>query len=118
MGKKRVMIFAAAAGALLATQAFAQDFGRMPASYQTATESYIKSRLSNPRGATVECAGRPYRVLLDIGGRKNVPAWAVKVKYGSRMERQRGRSRAVVFFVNGRPVAMSDDPRVRYRRAA
>ncbi|MEO1015061.1 MAG: hypothetical protein AAFX08_07720 [Pseudomonadota bacterium] len=114
---RKPLIFVLTAAAMLATQAFAQDFGRMPTGYQAATETYLKSRMQNPRGMSVAFSGKPYRVLLDIGGRRGVPAWAVNVKYDSRIQRQRGRTREVVFFVNGRPVATSNDPRVRYRRA-
>ncbi|MBI1391879.1 MAG: hypothetical protein GC152_03970 [Alphaproteobacteria bacterium] len=115
--KKMIGILGVMAGAMLAGQALAQDFGRLPASYQQSTESYVKSRMAGADVASVECTGHPYRVYLDVRGREDVPAWAVKVNVEARAYQRTSREKLTVFFVNGRPVAIGDDRGVSYRKA-
>lgn len=102
--------------ATFATQALAEDFGRLPVSYQQSTASYVKSRISNESGATVECTGKPYRVYLDIRGQDDVPAWAVQVNVRSQANRRTSRQKTTVYIVNGQPVAVKDDRGVSARR--
>ncbi|MEM1396327.1 MAG: hypothetical protein AAGH38_02625 [Pseudomonadota bacterium] len=101
----------------LAAPSYAASFGRLPASYEQTAESYVKRRLSNRRGASVQLSGKPYRVYIDVNGKKGIAAWAVPVSVRSKVNGRNTRSRVTVFMVNGRPVATAGDRRVRYRRS-
>jgi len=110
MGRLKMIAAGLAASMLLAGQAFAQDFGRVPADYQEAAVDYLESRLEDPRGARVNYIGEPYRVYADIGSYEDLPAWAVDVDIRFRMAGgRRGAGGYTVIFVDGDPVALEDD---------
>lgn len=102
-----------AAAAALATGAFAADFGPMPVDYQSAAESYISGRLTDPRAARFQFVGEPYQVVADFSGRQDVGCWAVDVRVKARLPG--GRTGAyqtyTVLFVNGAAIALEDDAR-------
>lgn len=109
---KTITAFAAGIAFLLAG-AFASDFGPQPISFEAEAESYIASRLEDPRGARFDFNGEPYQVFADIGSYEGVPAWAIDVRVKSRMASGSfgGYLPYTVIFVGGDPVALEEDTR-------
>ena len=109
----RKMILAACAavfGLFCSVQAMAQDFSDVPNGYEAMTVGYIKSRMDNPRGAQVSFYGEPYPIYVDIGRYRDVPGWAVEVSVRSSLRSGRsGFADYTVIFLNGQPVALSED---------
>jgi len=108
----RTILLGVGAAMMSAGAAVAGDHGTMPANYQTALETYVGSRLTNPRGARFRVMGRPYQVYVDFRGRENVAAWAVDVRVRARLPSGgTGASSYTVIFMNGAPVALERDIR-------
>lgn len=113
MKQTRKILLGVGAALMAATAVMAEDFGVMPADYQSALEDYVGSRLINPRGARFQIVSEPYQVYADFAGRSNVAAWAVDVRVRSRLPNgaMGGYVPYTVIFVDGAPVALEQDIR-------
>lgn len=101
----------AAGAAALAASALAGDVVAIPADYSVQAESYVESRLSDPRGARIEIVSEPYRVEADLKGHPNLEGWGVDIRVKSRLPTGSygGTMSYTVIFVDGEPVALCDD---------
>ena len=92
------------------TTAAAESFDLSPSACEEAVSDYIKSRLDNPRGATVRMSGEPYKVMVKQRTRE-VAAWAVDVRVKARLRSGSWSSpqHYTVIFKNGEAVALRGD---------
>ena len=113
MSYVKAAIAAAFAAAMLAASAFAGSFGPEPSNYETAAADYVSSRLINPRASKIRFVGGPYKAYADIGGYRDVAAWAVDVRVKSRLPSGgwSGYMAYTVIFVDGDPIAFEQDAR-------
>lgn len=83
----------------------------MPENYEAQATSYIKDRLSNPRGSRVRVVGEPYEAEADFDGYEDEAVWAVDVRVRSKLPGggSSGTARYTVIFVDGEPVALEED---------
>ncbi|MEM8772945.1 MAG: hypothetical protein AAGD92_14955 [Pseudomonadota bacterium] len=110
----RKSLFGVAAGimALAAVAAVsASDFGPQPINYEETTHDYLESRLTNKRGARIVFDSEPYQVIADFGDGVSASAWAVDIRVRARLQSRSygGYMPYTVIFVDGEPVAFSED---------
>ena len=100
-----------AGGAVLVGASFAGGIADCPDDYPVQAASYVEGRLADDRGARVQVVSEPYRVEADINGHSDLPGWGVDVRVKSRLPNgaMGGYVPYTVIFVNGEPVALSED---------
>lgn len=102
-----------AAAVVLSSGAMAANFGASPADYRASAVAYIDMRLTDSRNAHIQFVSEPYRVVVDVAGRKNLPCWAVDVRVKARTP-SGGTGRYLpytVIFYEGRAIAFEQDVR-------
>lgn len=104
---------ALAAAAAVTASAFALDFGPAPTDYQSSAQSYIASRLDDPRALRLQFQGEPYKVYADVAGYEALPCWAVDVRVKERLPTGEigGFVPYTLLFLDGRPIAFKEDAR-------
>ena len=105
------LVAAAGIGAAFAASGVAADPGPMPDDYEEMAVDYVKSRLTNPRGARVTVLSEPYEVEADFDDMEDEDAWAVDVRVRSRLPSgaRHGSMAYTVIFYDGEPVALQQD---------
>ncbi|MEM9170510.1 MAG: hypothetical protein AAGC56_12760 [Pseudomonadota bacterium] len=113
MRKSLLIVLAAAAVSAASVPAVASGgHGSAPANYENDSARYLLSRMRSSRGARVEVLSQPYRVKVDVRGRRDVAAWAVDARVRAPGNGASTRvQRFTVVFVNGRPIALRRDVR-------
>ncbi len=116
--KKMSLFTTLVAAASLAAPALvspaAADAGPRPYDCESQAIDYVKTRMSNPRGARVRMIGEPYEAEVDFDEYEEMDVWAVDVRVRSRLPSgaSTGVARYTVIFVDGEPVALREDDEV------
>ena len=107
---KSLTLLAAGSVALIGSLR-AEEITPCPEDYQAQAPAYIEGRLTDSRGARVQVSSAPYRVEADLNGHSELNGWGVDVRVRSRLPTGAygGYVAYTVIFVDGAPVATSDD---------
>ena len=84
--------------------------GAAPSNFETSAWNYMKSRLTDTRGAEYTLTRSPYPVMAELNRGKSYACWAVDMRVKSKMGRTTTtHGTYTVLFYNGRPVALEED---------